>query len=168
MMERRYIVELFDENSYYDEKMHTDLKTTVLTALKALKPDFDICVNVSIVSNEEIRILNRENRDVDKETDVLSFPMLEFESPEILKNKLCEFDFDPDNNCVFLGDIILSKEKIELQAEEYGHSLFRESVYLTLHGILHLMGYDHMTDDDKKIMRNKEKEILKELGIEDN
>ena len=168
MMERRYIVDLFDENGYYDEKIHSDLKNTVITALKALKPDFDICVNISIVSNEEIRILNRENRDVDKETDVLSFPMLEFEKPEILKYELSEFDFDPENKCVFLGDIILSKEKIEAQAEEYGHSLFRESVYLTLHGILHLMGYDHMEDDDKKIMRSKEKEILKELGIEDN
>lgn len=168
MMERRYIVDLFDENGYYDKKMHSDLKNTVITALKALKPDFDICVNISIVSNEEIRILNRENRDVDRETDVLSFPMLEFESPEILKYELSEFDFDPENKCVFLGDIILSKEKIESQAEEYGHSLFRESVYLTLHGILHLMGYDHMEDDDKRLMRSKEKEILKELGIEDN
>ena len=168
MMEKRYIVDLFDENGYYDKKMHSDLRNTVITALKALKPDFDICVNISIVSNEEIRILNRENRDVDKETDVLSFPMLEFERPEILKNELSEFDFDPENKCVFLGDIILSKEKIESQAEEYGHSLFRESVYLTLHGILHLMGYDHMTDEDKKVMRLKEKEILAELGIEDN
>ncbi len=162
-MERKYIVELYDEENYYDDKMHENLKNTVITALKALKPDFDICVNISIVSNEEIRELNRENRNVDKETDVLSFPMLEFESPEVLKNELCEFDFDPDNDCVFLGDIILSKQKIEAQAEEYGHSLFRESVYLTLHGILHLMGYDHMADVDKKIMRAKEKEILKTL-----
>ncbi len=164
-MERKYIVELFDDDNYYDEEMHTNLKNTVITALKALKPDFDICVNISIVSNEEIRVLNKENRGIDKETDVLSFPMLEYEVPEKLKSELCEFDYDPDNNCVFLGDIILSKEKIELQAEEYGHTLLRESVYLTLHGILHLLGYDHMIDEDKKLMRAREKEILGVLGI---
>jgi len=159
-MENKYIVELFDDENYYDDDMHKNLENTVLTALKALKPKFDICVNISIVSNAEIRILNRENRNVDKETDVLSFPMLEFEKPEVLKYELSELDYDPDTNCVFLGDIILSKEKIEAQAEEYGHSLLRESVYLTLHGILHLMGYDHIIEDDKRIMRKREKEIL--------
>ena len=80
--------------------------------------------------------------------------------------ELSDADYDPDSNTVFLGDIILSKEKIESQAEEYGHSLLRESVYLTLHGVLHLMGYDHLEDNDKKVMRDKEKEILKYLKTE--
>ncbi len=164
-MEKKYIVDLYDDECYYDEKMHESLKKTVLTALEILNPQFDASVSITIVSNEEIRVLNRENRAVDKETDVLSFPMLEFESPEVLANELSEYDYDPDTNCVFLGDIILSKQKIEAQAQEYGHSLLRESVYLTLHGILHLMGYDHMVDDDKKIMREKEKEILLKLCI---
>ena len=161
-----YIVELFDDENYYDDKMHQNLKTTVKTAIEILKPQFDLSVNITIVSNEEIRILNRENRDVDKETDVLSFPMLEFQSPEVLMYELSDADYDPDSNTVFLGDIILSKEKIESQAEEYGHSLLRESVYLTLHGVLHLMGYDHLEDNDKKVMRDKEKEILKYLKTE--
>ena len=165
MADFKYLIELYDDENYYDTAMHENLKKTVLTALKELNPQFDLSVSITIVSNEEIKELNRENRGVDKETDVLSFPMLEFESPEVLMYELSEYDYDPDTKCVFLGDIILSKEKIESQAEEYGHSLFRESTYLTLHGILHLMGYDHIEENDKKIMRSKEKEILNVLKI---
>lgn len=163
---KKYIVELFDEGNYYDEAMHKSLENTITTAFSYLEPDFDLCVNVSIVSQEEIRELNRDNRDVDKVTDVLSFPMLEWREPEKLLHEISQYDYDPDTKCVFLGDIILCKQRIEEQAKEYGHSLLRESVYLTLHGVLHLMGYDHMVDEDKKIMRNKEEEILKILGSE--
>lgn len=162
----KYIVELFDENNYYDEEMHQNLKNTITTAFSYLKPDFDLLVNVSIVSQEEIRELNRDNRQVDSVTDVLSFPMLEWCEPEKLLEALSEYDYDPDSECVFLGDIILCKQRIEEQAKEYGHSLLRESVYLTLHGVLHLMGYDHIEESDKKIMRKKEEEILKILGSE--
>ena len=75
------------------------------------------------------------------------------------------WDFDPEDNSVFIGDIILCKDRIEEQAQEYGHSFLRESVYLSVHGLLHVFGYDHMTDKDKKIMRAEEKKIMAELEI---
>ncbi len=159
-------MELYDECNYYDEEIHKNLENTITTAFSYLKPDFDLVVNVSIVSEEEIKELNRDNRQVDAVTDVLSFPMLEWSEPEKLMFDIAECDYDPDTNCVFLGDIILCKQRIEEQAKEYGHSLLRESVYLTLHGVLHLMGYDHIEEEDKKIMRKKEEEILKILGSE--
>lgn len=162
----KYTVEIYDECNYYDNEMHENLKNTITTAFSYLKPDFDLCVNVSIVSEEEIKELNRENRQVDSVTDVLSFPMLEWKEPEALLREIGEYDYDPESGLVFLGDIILCKQRIEQQAEEYGHSLLRESVYLTLHGVLHLMGYDHIREEDKKIMRKKEEEILKILGSE--
>ena len=162
----KYLVDLFDECNYYDEEMHKNLENTIVTAFSYLKPDFDLCVNVSIVSEEEIKELNRDNRQVDSVTDVLSFPMLEWSEPEKLMYEIGEYDYDPDTKCVFLGDIILCKQRIEEQSKQYGHSLLRESVYLTLHGVLHLMGYDHMVEEDKKIMRKREEEILKILGSE--
>lgn len=157
-----YNVVIYDDDEYYDEKMHSELECIIKKALETIKPEFDLTVNISIVSKEEIKELNRDNRNVDKVTDVLSFPMLEWESPEVLRDEISDFDYDPETNTVFLGDIILCKEKIEEQAEEFGHSLLRESVYLTLHGILHLLGYDHIEDSDKVVMRAKEKEILNE------
>lgn len=163
---KKYTVEIYDECNYYDEEMHKSLENTITTAFSYLKPDFDLLVNVSIVSEEEIKELNRDNRQVDSVTDVLSFPMLEWQEPEKLLYDINDYDYDFDTKCVFLGDIILCKQRIEEQAREYGHSLLRESVYLTLHGVLHLMGYDHIEENDKKIMRKKEEEILKILGSE--
>lgn len=106
-------------------------------------------VSISFVDNEEIRILNRDYRGVDKETDVLSFPMED------------EFSLTTP----ILGDIVISVEKADEQSREYGHSLDREIAYLTAHSTLHLMGYDHMDDDEKSIMRNKEKTIMRNLKI---
>lgn len=111
-----------------------------------LHGDFEI--SVSFVTNEEIKELNREYRNVDNETDVLSFPMNE------------EFD-----GVTILGDIVISTQKIIEQASDYNHSLEREMSYLTVHSMLHLLGYDHMCSDEKSHMREKEKEIMKKLKI---
>jgi probable rRNA maturation factor len=111
-----------------------------------LQGDFE--VSVSFVTNEEIKELNKEYRNVDSETDVLSFPMDD------------EFD-----GVVILGDIVLSTQKIIEQANDYNHSLEREMIYLTVHSMLHLLGYDHMSSDEKNEMRTKEKEIMKNLKI---
>ncbi len=111
-----------------------------------LPGDFE--VSVSFVTNEEIKELNKEYRNVDSETDVLSFPMDD------------EFD-----GVVILGDIVLSTQKIIEQANDYNHSLEREMIYLTVHSMLHLLGYDHMSSDEKNEMRTKEKEIMKNLKI---
>lgn len=109
----------------------------------------DYEVSVSLVDNIEIRELNRDYRGVDRETDVLSFPM--------------EDDFGLD--LPLLGDIIISVEKALEQSQDYGHSLERELAYLTAHSMLHLMGYDHMNDEEKLVMREKEKLVMKNLGL---
>ena len=113
---------------------------------EGLKGDFE--VSVSFVTNEEIKELNREYRNVDSETDVLSFPMNE--------------EFEGVN---ILGDIVISTQKIIEQAEEFDHSREREMIYLTVHSMLHLLGYDHMDQDEKSLMRAKEKEIMKDLNL---
>ena len=115
-------------------------------AEEGLHGDFE--VSVSFVTNEEIKELYREYRNVDSETDVLSFPMNE--------------EFDGVN---ILGDIVISTQKIIEQANDFNHSMEREMCYLTVHSMLHLLGYDHMNKDEKNKMRAKEKEIMKKLKI---
>lgn len=112
-------------------------------------------VSVVLADDEYIHQLNRQYRGKDCPTDVLSFALNEGEEPEILDG--------PEE--ILLGDIIISLETAARQAEEYGHSLERELAYLTVHGILHLLGYDHMTEDEKKEMRQEEEYILSFLGI---
>lgn len=114
-------------------------------------------VDITIVDDEEIHILNREYRNVDRATDVLSFALDEGEEdePELIDG--------PEEH--LLGDIIISAETAQRQGEEFGHGLEREIVYLAVHGLLHLLGYDHMTDEDKKIMRAKEEEALREIRL---
>lgn len=114
-------------------------------------------VDITIVDNEEIHTLNREYRNVDRPTDVLSFALDEGEEdePELIDG--------PEEH--LLGDIIISAETAQRQGEEFGHGLEREIVYLAVHGLLHLLGYDHMTDEDKKIMRAKEEEALREIRL---
>lgn len=124
--------------------------------------DFDAEISVTITDNENIRRLNKEFRDKDSATDVLSFPMLEFDEN---KNAVDDdFDFDGDN--VILGDIVISAERAAEQAEAYGHSFKREIAFLTVHSMLHLLGYDHVnSDEEEKIMFKKQDEILNILNI---
>ena len=157
----KFNCEFTDEENKFTDEMAETLKNALRIAVNEnLKPQFNVSVNVTVVNGEEIQRLNREMRNTDKVTDVLSFPMLDYLEPCVLKNELMPWDYDPEDETVFLGDIILCKEKIEAQAVEYGHSFLRESVYLTLHGLLHLFGYDHIESNDKAVMREKEKEIL--------
>lgn len=122
-------------------------------------------VELDVVSGEEIQALNRDNRHIDAVTDVLSFPMLDGIRGKIIKEKDFPFDFDEDENAIFIGSIAICLDRAEEQAEEYGHSLERELSYLFVHGLLHLFGYDHMTEEDKHQMREKEEQVLLELGI---
>ena len=121
--------------------------------------DFDLnCeVSVSFVTNDEIHSINKHFRNIDRETDVLSFPQLTFEeNEEISRNEEGE---------IILGDIIISVEKALEQSKEYGHSFEREMAFLTAHSMLHLMGYDHMTPEEEKDMFKRQKDILENLGI---
>ncbi len=117
-------------------------------------------ISITFVDNEEIRSINKEHRDIDAVTDVLSFPMLEFD-----ENGEASAEFDFDENQVMLGDIVISLERAKEQAENYGHSLKREVAFLTAHSMLHLLGYDHMNEEEEKIMFSKQENILEELGI---
>lgn len=116
-------------------------------------------VSVLITDDDGIHELNREFRGIDRKTDVLSFPMLEYESEEKPKE-----DMLPGEENI-LGDIVISLETAVSQAEEYGHSVLREISFLTVHSMLHLFGYDHETDKDRQKMRDREEYFLNKLGL---
>ena len=119
-------------------------------------------ISVMFVDNEEIRKLNLEHRGIDRATDVLSFPLFEYdEDGEIIEEDL---DFSPDGE-MMLGDIVISLERAKEQAEEYGHSFEREVGFLTVHSMLHLFGFDHMTPEDEEEMFEYQREILDEMGL---
>ncbi|MBE5730742.1 MAG: rRNA maturation RNase YbeY [Clostridiales bacterium] len=120
-------------------------------------------VELVFLDEEEIRELNLRTRNIDKSTDVLSYPNLEDIKPFTKENY--PYDFDSMQNSVFLGSIAICEQIAQRQAEEYGHSVIRERAYLFLHGLLHLLGYDHIVEDDKLIMRSKEDEILGKMGV---
>ena len=143
---------------YYDDRQD-DIKITdeiknlieksIAAVLKVENLDENVEVSVSFVGDEEIRDLNRDYRGVDKSTDVLSFPM---DDEFIIVSRI-------------LGDVIINTRRVMEQAKELGHSNERELSYLTVHSILHLLGYDHMEDEDKREMREREKLAMKELSI---
>ncbi len=107
-------------------------------------------ISISFVTNDEIKELNKIYRNVNKETDVLSFPM---------------DDDEEQDGTIILGDIVISSEKIVEQAKEYGHSFEREMIYLVVHSMFHLLGYDHIEENEKSIMREKEKEVMKKIKL---
>lgn len=128
---------------------------------------YEVQLNVLVTDNEGIHQFNREHRGIDKETDVLSFPNLEFESEgafDIDEDEEADY-FDPDSGELILGDIIISADKVFEQAESYGHSTRREFAFLVAHSMLHLCGYDHMVEEEAKVMERKQEETLSKLGI---
>lgn len=145
-----------------------ELKKVINNALVEEEVTIPCEVSLVFVDNEEIREINNETRGIDRATDVLSFPMLDYENKKVFKECYKDFDFDityKDGNELVIGDIVLSLERAKEQSIEYNHSFQRESSYLVVHSVLHLLGYDHMKEDDKKIMRKREEEILNKLNI---
>ncbi len=126
--------------------------------------DIPLAVELSFVDGEEIRRLNRELRQTDKVTDVLSFPSLEDIKGLPIKKKEHPFEIDEEGN-LLIGSIAICVQRAKEQAEEYGHSYNRELHYLLIHGVMHCLGYDHIADEEKAEMREKEEEILGKLGI---
>ena len=146
----------------FDEEIENVIKEAVKTTLEVLDwGDVDCIVDITVTDNENIREINREHRNIDRETDVLSFPQLEF-SPE---GEVEVSDSDYLDGFLVLGDIVISLEKAKAQSEEYGHSLKREAGFLALHSALHLMGFDHETDSDRAEMRALEEEILRAMNL---
>ena len=122
-------------------------------------------VDISFVDEEQIRTLNREQRHIDKETDVLSFPTLNLVPFQKVKLKDFKDDIDPVTHLLLLGDIIICESVAKRNAEEYGHSLLRELSFLAVHGFYHLLGYDHQTPEEEKIMFGRQEEVLDAYGI---
>ena len=153
-------------NIVYPPELDNIITTVIEEAIDFQNCPYECEVNVSIVDNAYIHELNRESRGIDRPTDVLSFPMVDFELPGDLSvaEKNPEEYFNPDTGELLLGDIIISLERAKAQAEEYGHSLKREIAFLTAHSMLHLFGYDHMTDEERIQMEEMQEEILERKG----
>ena len=137
-------------------------------ALRAEEVNIPYQISLLFVDNEEIRDINRETRGIDKATDVLSFPMLDYPKDKVFKEVYKDTKFNEiylDGEELVLGDMVLSLERAKEQSIEYNHSFNREVCYLVVHSILHLLGYDHMEDEEKKRMRKREEEILVDLNI---
>lgn len=135
--------------------------------LRAEGCPYQVQLNVLLTDNEGIREFNREYRRIDRETDVLSFPNVEYDIPgnfQIRQEQEADC-FDPDSGELILGDIILSVDRIASQAEEYGHSQRRELAFLVAHSMLHLCGYDHMEPEEAAVMEQKQEQVLTSLGI---
>lgn len=128
---------------------------------------YESVVNVLLTDNEGIREYNREYRGIDKPTDVLSFPNIDYEEPALFDHvEEAEADcFDPDSGELVLGDIIISVDKVKEQAESYGHSERREFAFLVAHSMLHLCGYDHMEEAEAAVMEEKQRKVLDRLQI---
>ncbi len=127
---------------------------------------FDVCVDITLVETADIHKINREQRGVDRPTDVLSFPMVEYPcAGDYSRVEENDDNFDPDSGEVVLGDIVICLDKVTQQAEEYGHSKMREFAFLVCHSMLHLLGYDHETQEEETVMYGKQEEILNQLGI---
>ena len=142
----------------------------VLVGAKVLEMEefpFQAEVNVVVTDDEEIKEINSEYRQIDRSTDVLSFPAIPFEEPrqyDILAEEEESF-FDYDTGHVMLGDIMISADHVLSQSEEYGHSIEREFAFLIAHSMLHLLGYDHMTEEDASVMEERQRTVLDALGI---
>lgn len=141
-------------------------KEVIEASLDYVKCPYEAEVNLLLTMNEEIHQMNKEFRGIDRATDVLSFPMVDYEVAG-------EFDFleerddcfHPETGELLLGDIVISKEKVLAQASEYGHSVKREYAFLIAHSMLHLSGYDHMEEAERIQMEHMQREILNKLSI---
>lgn len=124
-------------------------------------------VNLTLTDNEGIHAINKEFREIDRPTDVLSFPMLSYNVPGDFSflDEEDNDDFNPDTGEALLGDIVISVEKVFEQAESFGHSMEREYAFLITHSMLHLFGYDHMEESEAKVMEEKQKDILNKMNI---
>ena len=142
-------------------------RLVVEAALELENCPYEAEVNLLLTTDEEIHRMNMEFRQIDRPTDVLSFPMIEYETPGDFSGIREESDdlFDPESGELLLGDIVISKDKVMFQAEQYGHSPRREYAFLIAHSMLHLFGYDHMEDDERRIMEERLRKIMEKVHI---
>ena len=143
------------ENNTNEEINYKLIEKVISEALRYEGVNDNTEVSVTMVDNEEIRKINNKFRNIDRATDVLSFPLIDFDNESL----------PDDGSKIYLGDIIISIERAKEQAKEYGHSIDREIGFLTAHSMLHLLGYDHMVPEEEKEMFAKQEEILNNLGL---
>jgi len=151
----------------YPEEFNQIISRIVNASVDFLECPYECQVAVTLVNDEQIHEINLENRNIDRATDVLSFPMMDFDQPNDLS--LVEANpqdyFDPESGELLMGDIVISLEHVSAQAKEYNHSERREIAFLTAHSCLHLFGYDHMTDEERLEMEKLQEEILQKEGF---
>lgn len=142
------------------------IEQVVLESLDYENCPYEAEVNVVLTDDRQIREVNKEFRDIDKATDVLSFPMIDYEAPSEFDHleEAAEDYFNPETGELMLGDIMVSVDKVEEQALKYGHSTARELAFLVAHSMLHLCGYDHMEEEERLVMEKKQNEILERRG----
>ena len=145
------------------------LEKVIRQAAEQEKCPYEFEVNVTFTDNDSIREINREFRELDVPTDVLSFPMVDYPAPadfsELEEENASAEYFHPETGELILGDIVISVERARMQAEEYGHSLKGDICFLTAHSMLHLFGYDHIEDEERVEMEQRQEQILQALGI---
>lgn len=146
------------------------IKNVVKRVVDTENCPYEVEVNVLLTNNEEIHEANKDFRNIDRPTDVLSFPMVDYDFPAdfSLVNESPEGYLNPETDELLLGDIMVSVDKVYSQAEEYGHGIKREFAFLIAHSMLHLLGYDHMEDEERAVMEAKQEAILEALGITRN
>ena len=159
-------IELENEsNITFDFDWEETVRKTVLSALDYEGCPYECEVSVLLTDNEGIREVNRAMRGIDKSTDVLSFPSAEYESPADFDGLDEQDVFNPETGEYMIGDILISAEKVRSQAAEYGHSEQRELAFLTAHSMLHLMGYDHEEEAERKVMEERQEAVLQRIGL---
>lgn len=150
----------YETDEVLPEESINELNAVCCEIMKNEECNFDAQISLTFTDNEGIREINREYRDTDRATDVLSFPMIEFGEEEE------DAEYETENGFVLLGDIVISVERAKEQATEFGHSLRRELAFLTAHSMLHLLGYDHVDDSEgEKMMIEKQDNALNALGL---
>ena len=161
------ILEFEDEKGLLDDQARELMQRCADAAQAAEGVNLPLAVFISIVNDDEIQVINREQRNKDASTDVLSFPTVNYPEGKTAGGceKLLRCEYDPEYGACLIGDIIISMDHVRAQAAEYGHSERRETGYLLTHGLFHLMGYDHMTDTDKPVMRAMEEKSLASIGL---
>ena len=161
------ILEFEDERGLLDDEAKALMQRCADSAEKTEGVTQPLYAFIQVVGDDEIQIINREQRNKDASTDVLSFPTVNYPAGKTAGacEKLLRREYDPEIGACVIGDIIISMDHVRAQAAEYGHSIQRESGYLITHGLFHLMGYDHMTDTDKPVMRAMEEKALRAIGL---
>ena len=157
-------VDIYSQNEQdkipVSEQLETMIEDVIKETLKSENFASDCMVSVTLTDNENIREINNEQRNIDSATDVLSFPVLEFENGELVENVGDVFE-----DRLILGDIVVSLERAKQQCEEFGHSFEREVGYLVCHSVLHLLGYDHEDEAERTVMRKKEENVMSRMML---